>query len=403
MAAGLGVGERPEAHRSTEAAGRAAGISPWARATGLPTPYVAVDLQRLRANIDRVASIARAGGVALRPHVKTHKCIEIARMQIERGACGITASKPQEALVFIEAGVPSVTVAYPVVVPRIARELLDSAARRNCELRFVVDSLEGVEAIAQVAARERPASLLLEIDVGLERCGVKPGSEALERIVRQVRGLPTLRMRGILSHAGHAYGAAGRREIAAIAEDERRQMLSVLGQLAALGVEVEEVSVGSTPTVLAAESFAGVTEIRPGNYVFLDSTACRLGVAEIDQIALGIVTTVVSANARYNIVDAGSKVLSSDTGPHGTGAGSFGICFALGAGAPSWSGGRRLARLSEEHGFVEHGGEPLPIGARAVVFPNHSCPVVNLADRLVVLEQDRDPVFWAVAARGKTT
>ena len=180
-------------------------------------------------------------------------------------------------------------------------------------------------------------------------------------------------------------------------------MKLVVDRLAAQDIAVEEVSVGSTPTVLGADSFAGVTEIRPGNYVFLDTTACRLGIADLNELSLGIVTTVVSVNERYCIVDAGSKVLSSDTGPHGTGAGGFGLCFALGPAASSWTNGRPVVRLSEEHGFVEHGGDPIPIGARAIVFPNHSCPAVNLADRLVVLEQGRDPVFWAVAARGKTT
>ena len=403
MATGAGVIEKPEAHRLTATAACLTGRDVWGSGGSVATPYVAVHLNRLQANLDRVAAIARSHGLALRPHVKTHKCLEIARMQLDRGAVGVTASKPQEALVFIEAGVPSVTVAYPLVIPQAAQALLESAARRKCDLRFVVDSLEGVEAIAVGASRDRRASIFLEIDVGLERCGVKPGSAAVERIARAIHGSPRLCFRGILSHAGHAYAARDKGEIAAIATDERRQMKTVVDRLGAQNIGVEEVSVGSTPTVLAADSFADVSEIRPGNYVFLDATACRLGVAELNDLALGVVTTVVSVNERYCIIDAGSKVLSSDAGPHGTGGGGFGRCFALGAAALSWPGGRGVVRLSEEHGFVEHGGEPVPIGARALVFPNHSCPVVNLADRIVVLEPGRDPVFWAVAARGKTT
>ena len=211
-----------------------------------------------------------------------------------------------------------------------------------------------------------------------------------------------LKFRGLLSHAGHAYGAQGINEIDSIANDERRQLRLVAEQLALLDIAFDEFSVGSTPTVLAAKSFDGVTEIRPGNYVFLDLTACRLGVAQLNQVALGVVTTVVSVNERYCIIDAGSKVLSSDTGPHGTGSGAFGLCVALDPGNSSWHEGRTVARLSEEHGFVEHAGKPLPVGARALVFPNHSCPVVNLADRLVVLRDEGEPVFWSVAARGRT-
>lgn len=393
----------PEAQRSAAAKSRPPELEVWERAASLPTPFVAVDLHRLAANLDRVASIARAHRVALRPHVKTHKCIEIARLQLGLGASGVTAAKPEEALVFIDAAVPSVTVAYPIVAPQRAQLLIEAAARRACDLRFVVDSLEGVEAIALAAGRDQMASVFLEIDVGLERCGVKPESEALERIARAIRDTPRLRLRGILSHAGHAYAASGKRQIAAIADDELRQMKVVVDRLEALHIDVEEVSVGSTPTVLAAHSFAGVTEIRPGNYVFLDATACRLGISQRSDLALAIVATVVSVNPRYCILDAGSKVLSSDTGPHGSGGGDFGLCLALGSTATSWADGRRVVRLSEEHGFVEHGAEPVPIGTRVLVFPNHSCPVVNLADRLVVLEQGRDPVFWAVAARGKTT
>ncbi len=375
----------------------------WASGSQLPTPYVAVHLNRLQANLDRVAKIGRAHAVSLRPHVKTHKCIEIARMQRDLGAIGITASKPQEALVFIEAGVPSVTIAYPIVVPRSAQALLASAARMNCDLRFVVDSPEGVNAIATNVANGSKAAVFLEIDVGLERCGVRPGSEALIRMAEAIRRSNKLDFRGILSHAGHAYAAQGLEEIAAIAKSELLQLRQAVDQLASCNVWVEEVSVGSTPTVLAAESFAGATEIRPGNYVFLDDTACRLGIASMHHLALGIVATVVSVNQRYCILDAGSKVLSSDTGAHGTGGGDFGVCFELDPTATSARYGRRVARLSEEHGFIEHKGDPILIGKRVIVFPNHSCPAVNLADQLVILEKSREPVFWAVAARGKTT
>ena len=217
--------------------------------------------------------------------------------------------------------------------------------------------------------------------------------------MRSARGL---KFCGLLSHAGHAYGAQGVSAIAAIADDERRQMKLVSDRLAALNMTVAEISVGSTPTVLAATSFDGVTEIRPGNYVFLDLTACRLGVAKLNQVALGVVTTVVSVNERYCIIDAGSKVLSSDTGPHGSGGGAFGLCVALDPANSPWREGRPVARLSEEHGFVEHAGKPLPIGAGALVFPNHSCPVANLADRLMVLRDKGEPAVWSVAARGKT-
>jgi D-serine deaminase-like pyridoxal phosphate-dependent protein len=377
-------------------------LAVWGQPTGHPTPYVAVHRHALDANLRRVAAIAGAHEVALRPHIKTHKCIEIARLQLHAGAAGVTASKPQEALVFIEAGVPSVTVAYPIVVPASVRRLLGAAADARCDLRFVVDSTAGVQAIATALRPGERASAYVEVDVGLGRCGVKPGSTAVGTVARALCSVPGMTFLGLLSHAGHAYGAQDTGQIAAIADEERCLLGAVAAQLAALGIAVREVSVGSTPTVLAATSFDGVSEIRPGNYVFLDLTACRLGVAKLAEVALGVVTTVVSANERYCIIDAGSKVLSSDTGAHGTGGGGFGLCIALESSAPPWREGRPVARLSEEHGFVEHGGLPLAVGARALVIPNHSCPVANLADRLVVLQHEGEPAIWSVAARGRT-
>ena len=161
---------------------------------------------------------------------------------------------------------------------------------------------------------------------------------------------------------------------------------------------MREVSVGSTPTVLGCESFEGMTEIRPGNYVFADATAVRLGVATFNDVALSVLTTVISANDRYFIIDAGSKVLSSDLGAHGTGGNAgYGLGFRIDdlSREPL-----RVVRLSEEHGFIEREGD-LPIGTKLRVIPNHACPVANLAERLTVVSNDEVVDQWAVAARAK--
>lgn len=373
----------------------------WASGTMLRTPFVAVHRQRLQANIDRIAALARRHGVTLRPHAKTHKCPQIARLQIDAGAMGITVAKPGEALVFLRAGLRSVTLAYPVIDPAVVSQLLQQADAGAASIQFVIDSAAGLQALQHATGgRNDRTPAFVELDVGLHRCGVPPQSALLAELAAALARGPGTRFAGILSHAGHAYGAGTAEGVAAVAESERATMRAAAEMLRAADIEVPCVSVGSTPTVCLAREFAGVDEIRPGNYVFFDRTAMRLGAATEEEIALAVFTTVVSANDMYCIVDAGSKTLSSDLGPHGTGGDmGHGQAHAFGPHA-----GRALtvAKLSEEHGFIPHHGQPLEIGTRLMVIPNHSCPVVNLADELVVLSEAAEPQAWSVAARGKT-
>ena len=370
--------------------------------TEVETPAVLLDRDRLLANLDRVQTLANSRGVRLRPHVKTHKCLEMGRLQLERGAAGITASKVDEALVFIENGSQSVTVAYPLLDQRKIDRLLAAAARNRTDVRVTVDSRAGVEALSRSAAQAGATiGVYLEIDVGLGRCGMREDDPELIPLVQRIHGSDGLRFFGLLSHAGHAYAAKDRAGAAAVAAEECAILKRVRGKLESAGIEVAEVSVGSTPTVLASDTYEGITEIRPGNYVFMDRTPVRLGLASLDDVALTVLATVVSRNDSYLITDAGSKVLSSDVGAHGTGgAGGYGLAFPLGAPLAG-SSGLNVARLSEEHGFVERGGMDIPIGARLRIIPNHSCPVANLADELVVVSGDQLVDRWRVAARGK--
>ena len=374
-----------------------------ARVDEIETPAVIVHRERLRRNIEAMQALATRRGVALRPHVKTHKCVEIARLQLEGGAVGVTASKADEALVFIEAGVPSITVAYPLVDERKVRRLLAAAHERGgTDLRVVVDSRTEVELLARVAGNMRVAvGVLIEVDVGLHRCGLQADDPQLLELAQLISASQWLRFIGLLSHAGHAYGAANAAAVREIAADECAILQRVRSKLEARSITVPEVSVGSTPTVLASESYEGITEIRPGTYVFLDRTPVRLGLAQLDDVALTVLATVVSRNADYLIIDAGSKVLTSDLGAHGTaGTGGYGMAFALDQ-RPADSGGLQVVRLSEEHGFVERAGSTLGIGAKLRIFPNHACPIVNLADELVVVSDDCEIARWQVAARGR--
>jgi D-serine deaminase-like pyridoxal phosphate-dependent protein len=366
----------------------------------LETPEVLVDREQLLANIARAQKIAEAHGLRLRPHVKTHKCVEIAQLQLANGASGLTASKVDEALVFIDAGITqSLTLAYPVVDRRKLDRLFGSAARKSVDVRLTVDSSAGIDAAAAAAkSAGLPVSVFVKIDVGLHRCGLAENSGDLLDLIGRIGADAHLRFAGLLSHAGHAYAAQNPEEIAAIAADEVCTLQRVRERIEAANIAVPEVSVGSTPTVLAGRSFAGVTEIRPGNYVFLDATAVRLGIARTENVALNVLATVISANAQHFIVDAGSKVLSSDLGAHGTAAPGYGLAYPV---EIDGTNALKVVRLSEEHGFVKRGEIDLPIGAKLRIIPNHSCPVANLAERLTIVSRGDVVDQWRVAARAK--
>ena len=365
------------------------------------TPCVVISEPRLEQNLGRMAALAARAGVRLRPHVKTHKSLALAALQMSGGAVGLTASKADEAIVFLEGGAPSVTAAYPIRDARKLDRLFACAARLGADLRMIADSTELVEILGETGRRQliRPG-VFLKVDVGLGRVGVDPlGDEALA-VARAAAAHPHLNFRGLLSHAGHAYAAPDAIAIAEIAEAERRTLLALAARLRTASVPVEEISVGSTPSVLGARDFKGLTEIRPGNYVFLDMTAVRLGLARLEDVALTVLTTVVSRNDRYAIVDAGSKVLSSDKGAHGTDADGYGRAYPFDAAGCCDGPGRSVARLSEEHGWVEDAAADLKPGDRLRIVPNHSCVVANLVGRAWLEDALGVGRPWIMDARG---
>ena len=268
------------------------------------------DQGRLQANIQLIQNIAITRGVNVRPHIKTHKCLELARQQINAGAVGITASKVDEALVFIKNGIRSVTVAYPMVVASKLDRLIAAARAHDVDLRLIVDSLAGVNAIAGAAEKhQKQISIFLKIDVGLHRCGLAEDDPSLVELVQKIVQEPALNFVGLLSHAGHTYGAEDMDAARKIAQEECEILMRIQKNLESVGIEVSEVSVGSTPGTLASDSYDGITEIRPGNYVFMDRMPLRLKLIELNQIALSVLATVVSQNSDYFIIDAGSKTL----------------------------------------------------------------------------------------------
>jgi D-serine deaminase-like pyridoxal phosphate-dependent protein len=367
-----------------------------------PTPFIEVDGPRLNRNIVKMQEIADHSGVSLRPHIKTHKSIEIARRQIEAGAIGLTASKASEAEVFVQSGFKDVLMAYPVIQASTIRHLLALARSEQACLSFIAGDAVGVKALSEAAVGAGcVVQVFLKVDVGLGRIGVKPRTASALDVARQLTAAAGLKFAGLLSHAGHAYGATSREAIAAVAQAEAAELVALRQQLEATGIVDLAISTGSTPTALGAPIAAPADEIRPGNYAFLDLTALRLGIASADELALSVVASVIAVNDAHAIIDAGSKMLSSDHGPHGTGGGGYGCAISMDAAGKASA--FHIERLSEEHGFLALEGRSLSVGNRVRIFPNHSCAVIALSDRFALRDSDGSFKTYPIDARGKLT
>jgi D-serine deaminase-like pyridoxal phosphate-dependent protein len=340
----------------------------------LPTPALLLDLDVLERNLRAMAGRAASLGVALRPHIKTHKCIEVGERQRALGIAGITVSTLYEARVFAEHGFTDITWAFPVILSRLD-EVRELAGRVT--LRLVVDSPEAVTALEGLGV---PLHVWLEVDCGDHRAGVDPGAPASVDLARRITESPRLTFDGILTHSGHAYNGRGRKEIAAVAEQERRVMAGFADQLREEGIAVPGVSVGSTPAMSAAGSLQGVTEVRPGNYAFHDFMQVTLGSCGVRDCAVTVLATVVShrPGEDTSVVDAGALALSKERWAGPGGRETMGEVFAE-YEAGLLSEGARLVKLSQEHGVVS---APLQVGSRVRILPNHSCLTVAQFDEV---------------------
>jgi D-serine deaminase-like pyridoxal phosphate-dependent protein len=303
----------------------------------------------------------------------------------------LSVAKTAEAEVFAAAGIADLFVAFPVVGTDKARRLLALAER--VRLAVGVDSLEGARTLAApFADAGRRLDVMLKVDVGLLRVGVPPEQAPL--VALRLAETAGLRLRGVFTHAGQSYLQDTREGVARVGADEGRTLAGVAEAVRARGVALEEVSVGSTPTAPHAMVQAGVTECRPGNYVYHDASQVALGTCSEDDCAMTVLATVVSVPAAGRaVLDAGSKTLSSDPlRPRANGHG-----LVLGTSS-------RLSRLSEEHGVVDVAeGDAFRVGQKVRVLPNHACVVSNLHDRVVVVRGEDVVDEWTVAARGRLT
>jgi D-serine deaminase-like pyridoxal phosphate-dependent protein len=383
----------------------------------LPTPQVVVDRSRLLSNIARAQQLASSAGMRLRPHAKTHKSPIVAQMQIERGAAGICCAKVGEAEVFAAAGIRDIRLPYPVNPSNAARVL---ALMKQAAISIIVDHLEVARGWSAVMQKtKRTLDVLVKVDVGFHRCGIDPGSGALP-FIASVASMPGLRLRGLLSHAGHGYHAGSEEELESVARQEAETLAALKTKAARAGIPLDEISVGATPTLRFSAKQTGITELRPGNYVYFDRTQVALGAAALDDCALTVLASVVSAPAPDRIIfDSGSKTLTNDQargitngpgarGPREAGPEGRGPRSELeGYGVVLTEDGRidetlTITRLSEEHATVRvNGSTRLRPGDRVRIVPNHSCVVSNMVDEIQLVDGDSIVATIPIAARGK--
>ena len=355
----------------------------------LDTPVAIIDLSIMEKNISDMADFARNAGVQLRPHIKTHKVPEITSKQLEAGASGITCAKIGEAEV-MSIVASDIFIANLIVGNDKIQRLLNLSEKLE-KISVAIDSVEVAEPLSE-AAKGAKIPVLIKIDTGLKRTGVPYGLPALN-LARKLDKMKGLKLIGIYTHEGHVYGAPDYEGVKNIGLESGQMMADTADMLRKSGFNIEVVSVGATPSAEVTCTVPGITETRPGTYVFDDYFQMRLGAAYEDDCALTILATVISVpEPNRAVIDAGTKSLMSEK------AKDFGV-YGLVKGMPYIS----LIRAYEEHGVlqVDPPKGRLKVGDKVEIIPNHVCPVVNLFDELVGLRNGVVETTWKVAARGK--
>ena len=356
----------------------------------LETPALVVDLDRMHRNLDRGAAYARQHGIALRPHIKTHKSPLLAREQLERGATGLTCATPYEAEVMSEV-CDDLLVMYPPVGAHRARRLAELAER--VRLTVALDSETAARDLSHAAAEAgSDIGVYVELDAGMHRVGVQSAGDAVT-LAKRVASLPHLAVAGIAFYPGHVRGPVS--EHGAQLADLRRIVAEARDTFQRAGLPADTVSAGSTPTLWETHQIPGVTEMRPGTYIFNDRTTAEIGACTLDDCALTVLATVVStAVPGQAVIDAGAKALGREPMRGGSGDG-----FGSLAGDPNVT----VKSMSEEHGILDLSRSSWRprVGERVRVIPNHVCIVVHLADVVYGQRDDALVSSWPVAARGR--
>lgn len=360
------------------------------------TPCLLVDIDRLDNNIRKMADLARKNNVALRPHIKTHKSVEIARMQLAAGAQGITVAKISEAEVMVQAGIDDIFIAYPIIGAEKLRRLLD--LNRRCRLIVGADSLTGAMAMAEAARQAgQEIAVRLEVDIGFARTGV--AQEEMVALAVAISRMSGLRLDGIFAFKAMILAGKPTDDRQAAGLEEGQLAVDLADQIRAAGVAVSSVSIGSTPTAAYAATIPGVTEIRPGTYVFNDIATVRSGACSLEDCAACVLATVVSKSRDRLVIDGGSKTFSTDNPPDKPPLNLEGFGRILNDDRLV------LSRFTEEHGMItisKH-AKDWQVGDQLMIVPNHICTTINLHDTLTFVKDGQMVRTVRIDARGCVT
>jgi D-serine deaminase-like pyridoxal phosphate-dependent protein len=344
----------------------------------LNTPAALIDVARMHHNIERMQQRMNALGVSFRPHVKTSKCEQVVRAQMEAGARGITVSTLKEAEQFFAGGVSDIVYAVGIAPTKLPQAL--ALRRQGCDLKIVADSVACAEAIVAFGQEQNERfEVWIEVDVDGHRSGIEPDDDTLLTVATTLTS-GGMHLGGVLAHAGSSYDYDTHDDLVRIAEQERSRCVRAAERIRAAGLPCDVVSIGSTPTALAAEHLEGVTEVRAGVYVMFDLVMHNVGVNDTSEIALSVLTTVIGHQREkgWAIVDAGWMAMSRDRGTQRQKR-DFGyglVCLENGEVLSEYL----MSGANQEHGIVSRSGTPdreieqrFPIGTRLRILPNHAC------------------------------
>jgi D-serine deaminase-like pyridoxal phosphate-dependent protein len=363
----------------------------------LKTPSLVLDVTRVKRNAERMTQRVKEFSADLRPHVKTHKCIEVARIQTAGHSGAVTVSTLAEARAFAANGFSKITYAIPIE-PGKFNEAIEIS--RNCELSLITDDVE-IPALLNEAAKSAKVTfnLFLKVDCGYHRCGVEPSAAEAIEIPRRITAASNLHFAGILTHAGHSYHCQSKPELLTLAQHERDLMAQFAETLRREVGEVPIVSIGSTPTITSVDHLNGVNEVRPGNYIFFDAFQATLGSCSFDDCALTVLASVVhrDLSRRKTIIDAGAIALSKDRGP-------MELDPKCGYGKVLDLEGNDLKlnvnQMSQEHGVLlaedESSFDRLRVGSRVRVLANHSCLTAAQHTHYNVIENESVVDRWEI-------
>ena len=361
----------------------------------LDTPSLLIDMDLVRSNIAAMQAKAKKYGVSLRPHTKTHKMPELAKLQIAAGASGITVAKVGEAEVMAAAGLTDIFIANQIVgfskLERIRQLSRHVKIRLGVDNPFQVDQLE-----AAFHDESHPIEVLIEIETGENRSGVIEEAQLIQ-LVKHIQTQTKVVLKGVFSHEGHTYKAKDSEDCRRLCLDSQNRTLRAAKLIRELGADIDTVSIGATPSLMHSEVLPGISEIRPGTYIFMD-VGQGTAIADYSRCAATVLASVISLPTAERIVlDTGAKALTLQTR-------SEGICATQGYGLVKNSANVRLSGMFDEHGLIYDAAlrAELKLGDKLEIIPNHICPVCNLYESAYAVSQGNVLGELVIAARGKT-